>query len=69
MGQIIAFKPRAKTPQHLAAPVAGGAEILFFLGVRYCRMEEEQGPPTTRAPDQESGQGVGRKRRKRARAS
>lgn len=69
MGQIIAFRPRAKTPQYPAAPVAGGAEILFFLGVRYCRMEEEQGVPTTQAPDQDSGQGVGRKRRKRARAS
>lgn len=69
MGQIIAFKPPTKTPQHPAAPEAGGADILFFLGVRYCRMEEEQSVPTTQAPDQDSGQSVGRKRRKRARAS
>lgn len=68
MGQIIAFKPRAATLQRPSATVTGGAEILFFLGVRYCRMEEDQSLPSTQAPDQDSGQGGARKRRKRARA-
>jgi hypothetical protein len=68
MGQVIAFKPRARTSQHPAVPIAGGAQILFFLGVRYSRMEDARDFPATQEPDQDSGQGGGRKRRKRARA-
>jgi hypothetical protein len=47
MGQIISFPwaarrraphaPEGASPQ--AGPAGGGAEILFFLGVRYCRDE------------------------------
>lgn len=67
MGQVIAFRPRAKTLQQPPAAMAGGAQILFFLGVRYSRMEEDRNHPASREPDQDSGQGGGRKRRKRAR--
>lgn len=67
MGQIIPFRPREKTPQQAAAQIAGGAQILFFLGVRYSRMEDERELPATREPVQDGGQGSGRKRRKRAR--
>ena len=67
MGQIIAFRPRAKSAQQAATPMPGGAQILFFLGVRYSRMEDERELPATREPDQDSSQGCGRKRRKRAR--
>ena len=68
MGQIIALRTRAKTPRRQSEPVAGGAQILFFLGVRYSRMEDERDFPAVQAPDLDSGQGGGRKRRKRARA-
>ncbi len=68
MGQVIAFKARAKTPRQEAEPITGGAQILFFLGVRYCRIDEADAYPTAQAPDRDSGQGGGRKRRKRARA-
>jgi hypothetical protein len=67
MGQVIPFKPRARTSRQTAAPMAGGAQILFFLGVRYSRIEDERDFPATQEPDQDSGQGSGRKRRKRVR--
>ena len=68
MGQIIAFKARAKSARRQSEPVAGDAQILFFLGVRYSRMEDEQNLSATQAPDLHGDQGGGRKRRKRARA-
>jgi hypothetical protein len=68
MGQIIAFKTRAKTSPKPVGPDAGGAQILFFLGVRYSRMEDDRDIAATRSPDLDTGQGGGRKRRKRARA-
>jgi hypothetical protein len=37
MGEIIALRPK---PRAAASPLApGGAQILFFLGVRYIREE------------------------------
>lgn len=68
MGQIIAFKARAKNPRRRPEPVAGSAQILFFLGVRYSRTEDERDFPVTQEPDLDSGQSGGRKKRKRARA-
>ena len=42
MGEVIAFQPGAR--RRAAATRSGGtAEILFFLGVRYCRQEDETG--------------------------
>ena len=68
MGQVITFKARAKTPRQEAEPIAGGAQILFFLGVRYCRIDEADACTAAQTPDRDSGQGGGRKRRKRVRA-
>ncbi len=68
MGQVIAFKARAKTPRQEAEPITGDGQILFFRGVRYCRIDETDAYPAAQAPDRDSGQGGGRKRRKRARA-
>jgi hypothetical protein len=68
MAEIIAFQPRQTRAKQDAAPATGGAEILFFLGVRYSRMEEQEPTPGGEAPAHESGLGGGRKRRRRARA-
>jgi hypothetical protein len=40
MGNIIAFPSNAQRRRDAKPPVAGGAEILFFLGVRYARMTD-----------------------------
>jgi hypothetical protein len=39
MGEVIAFQKREK-PRHASEPPTDGAQILFFLGVRYVRMED-----------------------------
>ncbi|HEY8066461.1 MAG TPA: hypothetical protein VIF40_17320 [Methylosinus sp.] len=39
MGEIIAFSSKAR-PAAAAPPLVGGAQILFFLGVRYVRQED-----------------------------
>jgi hypothetical protein len=36
MGEIIALRPKARAAASLP-PAPGGAQILFFLGVRYVR--------------------------------
>ena len=61
MAQIISLEQRAQGRRH-AAPVVGGAQILFFLGVRYMRMEE----PLHSQPSGPNESG-GRKRKRRAR--
>jgi hypothetical protein len=68
MGEIIAFRPRETRAARDAAPGTGEAEILFFLGVRYCRVEEQEPAPDGQTPERDSGVGGGRKRRRRARA-
>lgn len=73
MGEVVAFQMRGKTPRERSEPPSGDAQILFFLGVRYARMEEPQDALT---PDQGQGQGDGhghnprggKKRKSRARA-
>lgn len=40
MGEVIAFRKREKPSRHTGAPPTGDAQILFFLGVRYMRMED-----------------------------
>ena len=68
MGQVIAFRARVKTQRQEAEPVEGSAQILLFLGVCYSRIDAEDTLPAEQAPDRDSGQGGGRKRRKRVRA-
>ena len=43
MSEVIRFQP-AKAPRH-SAPDDRGAEILFFTGVRYQRMSEDERAP------------------------
>ncbi|BGE84781.1 MULTISPECIES: hypothetical protein [Methylosinus] len=54
MGEIIALRPKPRAAASLP-PAPGGAQILFFLGVRYVREETA----TKRSPR-------GRGKRKRA---
>lgn len=70
MGEVVAFRMREKDAREGRAPPIGDAEILFFLGVRYARMEEPREARGTRPPDEDKGQGPrgGKKRKSRARA-
>jgi hypothetical protein len=43
MGEIVPFRI-ARRPRAAAPPPQGPAQILFFLGVRYVRDEEADGP-------------------------
>jgi hypothetical protein len=54
----------ARTFKRRGRPLAGGAQILFFTGVRYSRMEE---PPTSTG-DAPQGVSRGKPRKRRARA-
>lgn len=66
MGEVIAFRMREKHARHASEPPTGDAQILFFLGVRYMRMEEPLDALETQAPGR--GPRGGRKRKSRARA-
>ena len=66
MGQIVYLESRAR-PIRPTPPVQGDAQILFFLGVRYMRMDEYSAP-TSDSPTGNSGDNTGgRKRKRRAR--
>jgi hypothetical protein len=66
MGEIIAFPSQRRAQRPEAHPSAGEANILFFLGVRYVRMDD---PP---APESDSSSATGaaanriKKRKRRA---
>ncbi len=66
MAQIISLQSRMRPPRR-PAPAGDGARILFFMGVRYMRIEEYL-PSTTDAPSRGDGRGGGGKRKRRARA-
>ncbi|GDX39326.1 hypothetical protein LBMAG20_15410 [Methylocystaceae bacterium] len=40
MGEVIAFQKRKESAKNNSLPGIGEAEILFFLGVRYIRIQE-----------------------------
>ncbi|WP_159730795.1 hypothetical protein [Methylosinus sp. Ce-a6] len=63
MGEIIAFSFKAR-PAAAAPPIVGEAQILFFLGVRYVRLDGT----ATNAPSGTGGAATsgGRKRKRRA---
>lgn len=68
MGEIIAFRPGARRAIKSVEAPPGGAQILFFLGVRYIRMDEATidrlaGETTS---DRDRPSGGGRRRRRRA---
>jgi hypothetical protein len=64
MGEVIAFRLRAKASLQNREPPAGDAQILFFLGVRYMRLDDPQESAATPKP----GPRGGGKRKSRARA-
>jgi hypothetical protein len=64
MGEILPFRKQA-LPERKGEPRCGeAAQILFFMGVRYKRLDDPAKTPTG-APDERGG---GRKRKRRARA-
>ena len=66
MAEIISLRPDARAAR-VASPPSEGAQILFFLGVRYCRIEEPEELPRSAEKPRGEDDG-GRKRRRRARA-
>ncbi len=69
MGEVIAFRRRGKHAPQAAEPHAGDAQILFFLGVRYMRMDETLDVSGGWSPpDHRHTPGGGKKRKSRARA-
>lgn len=69
MGKVIAFQPRARAAPSREGAAPRNAEILFFLGVRYERMDDAicDGKKEPRA-DSCGARPTGGKRRRRARA-
>jgi hypothetical protein len=67
MAEIIPLRPGARAARLAPPPPSEGAQILFFLGVRYCRIEEleESLDPVEKPRGEDDG---GKKRRRRARA-
>jgi hypothetical protein len=66
MAEIIPLRPGARAAR-VAPPPSEGAQILFFLGVRYCRIEEAEELPRSAEKPRGEDDG-GKKRRRRARA-
>jgi hypothetical protein len=68
MGKVIAFQPRLRGALKRGEAQQRDAQILFFLGVRYVRMEDALvNPQETPAPES-CGAPRGGKRRRRVRA-
>ena len=65
MAEIIPLRSGARAARQ-APPPSEGAQILFFLGVRYCRIEEPQEPQSPASTPRGENDG-GKKRRRRAR--
>jgi hypothetical protein len=70
MGEVVAFRMRGKSAREKSGPPAGDAQILFFLGVRYARIDDSQDARGTLSPDHGAGDSPrgGKKRKSRARA-
>jgi hypothetical protein len=66
MGDLVMFRPLSSaTPQAQASRRSGGAEIVFFTGVRYERAELAPVAKTKRTPPKGGFDGAGRGKRKR----
>lgn len=63
MGEIIVFPSSMKPIGAMRPPADGSARILFFLGVRYVRLDEERTAGAPHAGGGEPGRGKKRKRR------
>ncbi|MBM3564174.1 MAG: hypothetical protein FJX16_00285 [Alphaproteobacteria bacterium] len=67
MGKVIAFQPRMKASPTRKGALERDAEILFFLGVRYVRMDDAD-QRTISEPKSCGAPPSGGKRRRRVRA-
>ena len=63
MSDVIRFQPAKATPR--SGPDDRAAQILFFTGVRYQRLDEEQRAPRPKASSQRQGEGGGSDRTRR----
>lgn len=63
MGEVIAFQMREKVSRRASTPPSGDAQILFFLGVRYMRMDDLPGALETHTSGGRPRGGRKRKRR------
>ncbi len=64
MADIIPLRSGARAAR--SAPPAEGAQILFFLGVRYCRLEEPEQPQRVKPRRAKArGEAEGAKKRRR----
>ncbi|MGD9658107.1 MAG: hypothetical protein AB7U61_10820 [Methylocystis sp.] len=69
MGKVIAFQPRARAAPPREGDLQRDAEILFFLGVRYERMDDAfYDQKRLSEPDSCGAPSTRSKRRRRARA-
>lgn len=69
MGKVIAFQTRGRSARKNSETPGGEAQILFFLGVRYMRMDDALAAQLSDPAPDICGETPGRrKRRRRARA-
>jgi len=69
MGKVIAFRPRPRAAPKRCDAQEHDAEILFFLGVRYLRIDDAAaGQIMKSGPEYCGARPGGGKRRRRARA-
>lgn len=69
MGEVVAFRSRARGARRISETPGGEAQILFFLGVRYMRMDDALAARLSHpAPDVCGKPSGGGKRKRRARA-
>lgn len=69
MGKVIAFRPRPRAAPRPCGALQRDAEILFFLGVRYLRIDDGVTSPIAKSEPEYCGtppSGGKRKRRVRA---
>jgi hypothetical protein len=68
MGKVIAFQPRARAAPPREGALRRDAEILFFLGVRYERIDDaRRDQKSASGPDACGAPATGGKRRRRVR--
>lgn len=67
MGEVIAFRASTRRARD-AKPPSGDAQILFFLGVRYMRIEEPTIGSEEISPGRRDTPNGGKRRKSRARA-
>ncbi|MBM3578043.1 MAG: hypothetical protein FJX40_10360 [Alphaproteobacteria bacterium] len=65
MGKVIAFRPRPRAAPRPSGALQRDAEILFFLGVRYLRIDDAVASQITKSEPEYCGTPPGGGKRKR----